>query len=134
MSNLILLTALIAIWPFGAGKQFRMITGSQVPAATGTVKVTKEKNNGNTQFILKVDHLAKPSTLTPPATTYLVWVRPRGGEAIKQGALGVDNDLRGELKSVTVSKDFDLSVTAEQNENASAPSGPEVLRANINVS
>ncbi len=134
MSNLLLLTALLAIWPFGSGKEFRMTAGSQVPAATGTVKVTTDKDNGNTQFVVKVKHLAKPSTLTPPATTYIVWVRPRGGEAIKQGALGVDNDLKGEFKAITVSKNFDLFVTAEQNENTAVPNGPEVLHANINVS
>ncbi|MEP6717023.1 MAG: hypothetical protein ABJC09_15745 [Terriglobia bacterium] len=110
-----------------------MSPGSLVPAATGTVKVTNDKNNGNMQFVLKVEHLAKPSALTPPATTYVVWVRARGGEALKQGALGVDKDLKGELRSVTVSKDFELFVTAEQSENATVPSGPEVLHTHINV-
>jgi hypothetical protein len=132
MTNLILITALLMIWPFGSGKEYQMTAASQVPAASGTVKVTKDKDNGNTAFDAKVEHLAKPSTLTPAASAYIVWIQPRGTDAIKQGALGVDNDLKGEFKGVTVSKEFELLITAEQSENVSAPSGPTVLRVHIN--
>jgi hypothetical protein len=134
MTHFALLAALLAIWPFGSGKEYRMTAGTQVPAATGTVKVTRDKDNGNTNFEIKVDHLAKPANLTPPAVLYIVWVRPRGSDAVKQSALGVDNDLKAQVKGNTVSKEFDLFITAEPNENVSSPSGPEVLRAHINVS
>lgn len=110
-----------------------MITGPQVPAASGTVKVTRDKDNGNTAFDIKVRHLALPSSLADPASVYLVWVQPRGAAPVKQGALGVDKNLNGEFKSVTVSKEFDLFVTAEQSENISEPSGPKVLRVHINT-
>src|SRR6185312_11234097 len=67
----------------------------------------------------------------PAATNYLVWVRPNGGEAVKQGAIGVDKNLTGELKTETVSRDFDVFITAEQGENATVPSSVEVLRAHV---
>lgn len=108
-----------------------MTSGRGVPAATGTVKVQKDENNGNTKLDIKVDHLASPSSLTPPASVYIVWVRPRGGAAIRQGAIGVDKDLKGELKVVTVLKDFDVLITAEQSDNVSSPSDVEVLRAHV---
>jgi hypothetical protein len=80
-----------------------------------------------------VDHLANPSSLTPPADAYIVWVRPSGGAAVKQGAIRVRKDLTGELKTVTVSKDFDLLITAEQSESVSMPSGMEVLHTHVSA-
>lgn len=134
MTGVLVTIALLAVWPFSSGKEYRMTGSSSVPAAMGTVKVEKDKDNGNTKLDIKVDHLAKPSSLSPPANNYIVWVRPRDGEAVKQGAIGVDNDLKGELKVVTTSKEFDLFITAEQSETVSTPSGQEVLKTHVSVS
>lgn len=133
MTQLVVLAAMLAIWPLGSGKDYRMTAEPQVPAANGTVKVTRDKDNGNTAFDIKVHHLALPASLTPPEDVYIVWVQPRDTAPVKQGALGVDKDLKGEFKSVTVSKEFDLFITAEQNENVSTPSGPRVLRVHVNL-
>ncbi|MDQ2834617.1 MAG: hypothetical protein M3Y50_12925 [Acidobacteriota bacterium] len=111
------------------------MSGSRiVPAATATVKVQRDKDNGNTKIDLKVSHLARPSSLTPPASVYIMWVHARGSDAVKQGAIGVDKDLKGELKSVTVLKEFDLLVTAEQSDSATAPSGVEIFSTRVDVS
>jgi len=134
MTSFLVIAALLAIWPLGSGKEFRMTAGTGVPAATGTVKVTRDKDNGNTAFKIKVEHLAKPANLSPPASTYLVWVASRNGTPTKVGAIGVGNDLKGEFSSVTLSKDFDLFITAEESDLASAPLGPQVLQVHINVS
>ncbi len=85
-----------------------MTSGVGVPAAVGIVKVQKDKDNGNMKLEIKVNHLARPSSLTPSANNYLVWIRPNGGDALKQGAIGVDKNLSGELTVETVAKDFDL--------------------------
>ena len=108
-----------------------MTSGSNVPAATGTVKVKTDKDNGHTELDIKVDHLAHPSSLNPSANAYLVWVRPGAGAAVKQGAIRVNNDLKGELKVVTVAKDFDLIITAEQSESVSIPSQVDVLHTHV---
>ena len=110
-----------------------MTPGIDVPAAAGRVKIQKDKDNGNTKVDIKVDHLARPSRLTPSADVYLVWIRPNGGEALKQGAIGVDKNLSGELKMETVSKDFDLFITAEQGDSATFPSNVEVLRTHVST-
>jgi hypothetical protein len=133
MTQIVVFAAMLAIWPLGSGKDYRMTADPQVPAATGTVKVTKDKDNGNTAFDIKVHHLALPASLTPPEKAYLVWVQPRDAAPVKQGALGVDKDLKGEFKSVTVSKDFDLFITAEPGEDVPTPSGARVLRVHVNV-
>jgi len=111
------MVALFAIWPFGSSKQYPMTAASAVPAARGTV--------------IKVEHLARPASLTPSANAYLVWIRPNGGDAFKQGAIGVDSNLNGELKTETVSKDFDVFITAEQSNSVNSPSDVEVLSAHV---
>jgi hypothetical protein len=134
MTGVLVTIALLAVWPFSSSKEYRMEGSSSNPAATGTVKVEKDKDNGNTKLDIKVDHLAKPSSLSPPANNYIVWVRPRDGEAVKQGSIGVDNNLKGELKVVTTSKEFDVFITAEQSDTVTTPSGTEVLKTHVSVS
>lgn len=125
--------ALLAIWPLASGKEYRMTSAAGVPAATGTVKAQNAKDNGNVKLDIKVDHLARPSSLTPSANSYLVWIRPNGGEAFKQGAIGVDQNLSGELKLETVSRDFDVFITAEQSDGVTSPSSVEVLRTHVSM-
>lgn len=109
-----------------------MTSGTGVSGAQGIVKVQKDKDNGNMKLEIKVEHLARPSSLTPSANAYLVWIRPNGADALKQGAIGVDNNLSGELTVETVAKDFDLFITAEQSDSATVPSSTEVLRTHVN--
>ena len=97
------------------------------------VKAQRAKANGNIKVEIKVDHLARPSSLTPSANNYLVWVRPNGGDALKQGAIGVDKNLSGDLTLETASKDFDVFITAEQSDGVTYPSSVEVLRAHVSM-
>lgn len=133
MKVIIAMVALLAVWPIPSAKEYQMTSGVGVPAATGIVKVQKAKDNGNMKLDIRVDHLAKPSSLTPSANDYLVWIRPNGGEAFKQGAIGVDKNLSGELKLETVSKDFDVFITAEQSNSVTFPSSVEVLRTHVST-
>ena len=133
MKGLIVIISLLGVWPLHSGKEYHLTASSSVPAAAGTAKVEKDKDNGNTKLDIKVEHLARPSSLTPPANTYIVWIRPNDGAPVKEGAIGVGKDLKGELQVVTVSKDFDLFITAEQSESVTAPSGLEVLRTHVSV-
>lgn len=110
-----------------------MTSGVGVAGATGIVKVQKDKDNGNMKLEIKVNHLARPSSLTPSANNYLVWIRPNGGDALKQGAIGVDKNLSGELTVETVAKDFDLLITAEQSNSVTVPSSVEVLRTHVGM-
>lgn len=133
MKSTIAMLALLAIWPLTTTKEFHMTAATSVPAATGTVKAQRAKDNGNIKLDIKVDHLARPSSLTPSAEDYLVWIRPNGGEAFKQGAIGVNSDLSGELKLETVSKDFDVFITAEQSDSVTYPSSVVVLSAHVSM-
>jgi hypothetical protein len=127
------LLALFALWPFSSGKNFQMTSNPSVPAASGTVHAQWDKNNRDTKLDIKVDNLAQPSNLSPPANTYVVWVRPNDGHAMREGALGVNKNLDGELHVVTVSKDFEVFITPEQSRTVTTPSSMEVLRAHVSI-
>jgi hypothetical protein len=133
MKFAIVTIVLLIAWPFAGAREYHMAAATIVPGATGTVKAEKAKDNGNIKLDIKVDHLARPSSLTPSANNYLVWIRPNGGEAFKQGAIGVDKNLNGELKLETVSKDFDVFITAELSDSVTFPSSVEVLRTHVSV-
>jgi hypothetical protein len=133
MKALLVMVSLLAIWPWSASKEYPMRASSSVPAAAGIVKVQRDKDSGNTKLDIRVWHLANPSRLTPSATNYIVWVRPRDGAAVKQGAIRVDKNQKGEVKLVTMTKDFEVFITAEQSESADVPSDFQVLRADVTI-
>ncbi|MGB6483802.1 MAG: anti-sigma factor [Candidatus Acidiferrales bacterium] len=108
-----------------------MTADNSVPAASGVVDVQTDKSNGNMKLDIKVANLAQPSNLTPTENVYVVWIRPSGENAHKQGTLGVDGDLKGELKVITTSKNFDVFITAEQSGSVTEPSGVEVLQTHV---
>jgi hypothetical protein len=132
MKTALLLSALLAIWPFSSGQTFVLAPSASVPAASGTVKVS-QGDNGNTRLEVKVKHLAQPSRLTPPAAVYIVWIQASGQAAHKLGAIQLDDDLDGELKTVTTDKVGDLLITAEQSVNVNAPTGTPVLQGHIEL-
>jgi hypothetical protein len=132
--NLVLICALLSFGIFGmgcGGKNVPMNASSSVPAAAGHADIGTD-SNGNTTVDLKVHHLAKPESLTPPATAYVVWIQPSGQAPQNQGQLQVNGNLDGEYKTNTSYKKFDLFVTAENNAHASNPSGPEIMRQQVN--
>ena len=96
----------------GGNRTENLTASSQLPAAEGQVKFAPTKN-GNTSVDVSVKHLAHPERLNPPASTYVVWIQ-RAADAAPQniGALKVDDQLNGELRTVTPLGAFDLFVTA----------------------
>jgi hypothetical protein len=113
-----------------AAKKFPMTAATIVPGARGVVEIDKDKN-GNTRVNVEVQFLAKPESLTPPATVYVVWLQEKDGSAENQGQLRVDNKLKASFKTTTPAKSFDLFVTAERDSAVKTPSGAEVMRAAI---
>ncbi len=127
----IALLALAAVLSGCTGAQ-KLSASSTIPAAEGHLDCGKAAND-NTSVDLKVKHLANPERLTPPASTYVVWIRT-DKTAIPQniGALTVDNDLTGRLKTVTPQRHFELFLTAEASGQVETPTGEELMWANCN--
>ena len=103
-----------------------------VPAAKGSVKIKKSKNNYYTLDV-KVVNLAPPKRLTPPRDVYVVWVEskrhaPRNIGTIKSSSGLFSNTLKGELKTEYPRKPTGVFITAEDNGHIQYPGTLVVLR------
>jgi hypothetical protein len=121
-----LLLATVLAW----AREDKLENTGVAPAAQGKV-TTGTDQNGNTSVEIKVEHLAKPTSLKPSKEAYLVWIQPSGQAAQLLGALRVGDDLKGELKGSTPSKNFDVLITAEDQLKADTPSSTVVLKGNV---
>lgn len=108
----------------------RMVADPSVPAASGKAKIDKD-NNGNLRLKVEVEHLAKPGALTPVKQNYVVWIQPRGKDPQNEGILRVGGNLKGDFEATVPRQDFEVFITAEDNATAQTPSGPKLLRAEI---
>lgn len=114
------------------GRKVHMTPASTQPAAQGVATLSHDKN-GNQTVDLKVKHLANPRNLTPPKSTYIVWIQPSSGEVRKLGELRVNDKLEGQFKAPVPSSNFQIFVTAEDGPTVTQPSGTEVLRQTVGV-
>jgi hypothetical protein len=112
----------------------RKLTFSQsavVPAAQGSVKIKKDKNN-NYALDLVVRHLSPPDRLVLSQNLYVVWVNTRSNGIRNVGQLkssrGIfSKDLKGTLSSVTSFEPTDVFITAERVADIPYPEGQVVL-------
>jgi hypothetical protein len=112
-------------------KTVRMTTSNDVPGAQGTIKSSRGQN-GNTALEVEVKHLAAPERVEAGATTYIVWGRALGqGMSQNLGALRVDSDLRGTLKTVTPMRSFDVFITAEASPTVMSPTNTQLLMVSV---
>jgi hypothetical protein len=126
--------ALLAITVTLFAKDDKMINRGPSPAAQGTIHTDKDRN-GNTKVEVEVKHIATPQKLTPPHQYYEVWVQDRSGQPQALGELRVNgDDAAGSVKGTTPAKVFDVFITAEDQRNPTAPSGPEILRGQVDRS
>jgi len=122
--------AALAATPALAEKKVEMKTSSSVPAAEGRAILDHDRNK-NVRVTLEVRHLAKPQSLAPAKDTYVVWIQPEGQEANNVGVLRVNDELKGDFRTTTPYKKFDLFVTAEDSPTVSSPSGTEIMRQQL---
>ena len=67
----------------------------------------------------------------PPANIYIVLFQKPGSQPPKETQMRVDGKLKGELKTTTTLKNFEVLITAESDPTATVPSGQQVLRATV---
>jgi hypothetical protein len=119
--SLIVLVA-VAMLAIGAAAWAKTYTFQSTSIAPGA---------GNADVTIKVDHLARPTLLTPPANEYVVWVEPEGGSPQNQGVLQVGDNEKGDLRMTTTASKFKVLVTAETQPHASTPSNRVVLQSEV---
>jgi hypothetical protein len=123
--------AMLALGATAWAKTYAFQATSIVPGATGTVEAKVDKTGGNTVVAIKVDHLARPTLLTPPANEYVVWIQPEDGSPQNQGVLQVGDNEKGELKMTTTASKFKVLVTAETEPHPRTPSNRVVLQTEV---
>jgi hypothetical protein len=112
------------------GKKYPLTASTIVPAARGKVDIGKD-SNGNTKVKIEAEHLAEPGKLSPPRSDYVVWFQEKGADALTQGRLKIDKNLKGSFENSTPLKNFDVFITAEPDVNSKQPVGEEVFRTTI---
>src|SRR5579864_6498010 len=119
--------AMLALGVTAWAKTYTMQATSITPGATGSIDAKVDKTGGNTTVAVKVDHLARPTLLTPAANEYVVWIEPQDGSPQNQGVLQVSDNEKGELRMTTTSSKFRVLVTAETEPHPKTPSNRVVL-------
>lgn len=107
-------------------------TSSVVPAAEGSVKIKKDKNN-NYNIDLSVMRLADSRRLTPPKEMYIVWMETDDNGTKNIGQLNtskglLSNTLKSSLKTVSAFKPTGFFITAEDNATTQYPAAEVILR------
>lgn len=125
----ILMTIVVIMMTFtfnSCGKKAVFAPSSYVPAATGQVKVKKDRNN-NYITQIEVTNLAKASMLSPPKNTYVVWMESDNNPAVNLGQLKsssafLSKTLRASFETVSTTKPDKIFITAEDDAEALYPS------------
>ncbi len=98
-----------------------------VPAAKGTVKVKKDKNNN---YVLKISlsDLAGSDRLQPPKNTYIVWMQTGKNNTKNIGQINSSKrSLSATLATVSSFKPLKIFITAEDDAGIQDPSGQVIL-------
>ena len=104
---------------------------SVVPAASGDVKVKKDKNK-NYAITVSVMNLAEPQKLSPSREVYVVWMQSDRDLVKKLGQISVksgmfNKSLSGELKATETTQPDRVFITAENDAQTMNPSTEIIL-------
>ncbi|MEO7800563.1 MAG: hypothetical protein ABIR81_01110 [Ginsengibacter sp.] len=115
-------------------KKMMFQSSTVVPAAEGSIKYKKDKNN-NYKIDINVVHLANSDKLTPARSTYVVWMETKNSGVKNLGQLKsssslLSSALKGSLNAVSSFEPQGFFITAEDDANISYPGTQVVLRAN----
>ena len=104
---------------------------SVVPAASGDVKVRKDKND-NYAITVNVRNLAEPKKLSPSRDVYIVWMQSDRDLVKKLGQISIgsglfNKSLTGELTATETVKPDRIFITAENDPQTLNPSTEVVL-------
>ena len=118
----------------GCAKRITFLTSSVVPAARGSVKVTKDKNN-NYNINLDLFNLSEPERLQPSKKTYVVWmitdrnVTKNIGQLTSSSKL-LSRQIKAKFTTVSPSKPSKIFLTAEDDGSVQNPGTQVVITTN----
>jgi hypothetical protein len=116
------------------GKNIAFQNSIVVPAATGSVKVTKDSNK-NYLIKIKISDLAEVTRLQPSKKVYVVWMET--DESITKNIGQINSDtgflsskLRATFETVTAFKPSKVFITAEDDADIQYPGMQMILSTN----
>lgn len=104
---------------------------SVVPAASGAVKVKKDKNK-NYVITVNVMNLAEPQKLSPSREVYVVWMQSDRNLVKKLGQIAVNTgmfnkSLSGQMTATETTQPTRVFITAENDAQTMNPSTEVIL-------
>lgn len=125
--NSIAIILISALTLTACSTKMSFLNSTVAPAATGDVKVRKDKND-NYNINVHVRNLAEPKQLTPAKETYIVWMESDRESVKKLGQIKPSSRaLTGSLTATDIGKPTNVFITAEDNADVQYPDGQTVL-------
>ena len=112
-------------------KKVTFLTSSVVPAAEGTVKVSKD-NNKNYNIKIALSNLAEPKRLQPSKGMYVVWMESDNNATKNIGQINTSSGffggkLKSSFETVSSDKPTKIFLTAEDDASVQYPGNQVVL-------
>jgi len=98
-----------------------------VPTADITVQISQDKLN-NYIIDITANYLASVDRLTPPKSTYVVWMVTKENGTTNIGQFKTENAKKVTLKTLTPYDPQQLIITAEDDGKATTPGAVEITR------
>jgi hypothetical protein len=117
----------------GADGRYVTIGTAAAPSASGIIEAD-DVGDGRTQVAVHLDYLHPPTRLSQGLAYYVVWFVPKGGPAVRGGALRYDSAQRtGDLTETAPFRDFEVLITAERDSKPASPSEFVIATQNIAI-
>lgn len=127
LTLLALLASVIVIITLGScSTKAQFLSSAIVPAARGTVVISKDFNKN---YVVKIQiyDLAGSDRLTPPKSTYVVWLVTADNRAKNIGQINTSNSLDASFETVSAFRPSKIMITAEDEANILYPSYSEIV-------
>ena len=123
--------AFVMICLNACAKKITFLTSSVVPAAEGTVTVTKD-NNKNYKINVSLSNLAEPTRLQPSKNMYVVWMETDNNATQNIGQINTSTGFFGgkhksSFETVSSSKPTKIFLTAEDDAKVHSPGSQVIL-------
>lgn len=123
--------AMMLLFFSSCARKISFQTSTVVPAAEGTVKVKKDKNN-NYRISVAISNLAEPTRLQPSKNTYVVWMDTDNNRIKNIGQINsstgfLSQKLKASFETVSSFKPIKIFITAEDDAAIQYPGMQVVL-------
>lgn len=131
---LIIASVMMLFYVSSCARKISFQPSSVVPAAQGSVKVTKDKNE-NYKIKISLINLAEPTRLQPSKSTYVVWMETADNRTKNIGQINsstgfLSSKLKADFETVSSFKPVKIFITAEDDASIRYPGMQVVLSTN----